>query len=431
MLLTATIKRQLVIFAVLSLVALGLTFFRYAQVPKMAGVGVYDVTVEYQDASGLYPKALVTQRGVKVGKVEEMTLGDGRTVVRLRLDDDAKIPADSVAMLRSTSAIGEQYVDLVSESRGGPYLKPGAVIGVEQTVEMPQISPVLDSVNALLESVPKQATRRVLSQVQDGLGGAESDVDGIVDAAQTLLAEAHQQVDATTGLVRALTPVLRTQTELDAVTRQEWADLARVTREVAGADKALNQLLDQGPDTLATARGVIDDVAVELPLLVTNLRTVSLVAGTYLPNLTQVLAVYPATVARLQSTVNPRAEFGDVKLDLRAGVNNPVSCTDGYLAVRDRRSPAVSSVRVTDELSHCEGAPSRPSSVRGARNLPCPNSSARGPLPTACGLEFPRAQRVDGESAPTTDQSKPTLPATELRGDDWTALLTGPLGVGR
>ncbi|MCZ3133242.1 hypothetical protein NYZ18_18940, partial [Acinetobacter baumannii] len=88
-------------------------------------------------------------------------------------------------------------------------------------------------------------------------------------------------------------------------------DLARVTREVAGADKALNQLLDQGPDTLATARGVIDDVAAELPLLVTNLRTVSLVAGTYLPNLTQVLAVYPATVARLQSTVNPRAEFGD------------------------------------------------------------------------------------------------------------------------
>src|SRR5690606_664262 len=55
MLLTPLIKRQLRIFAVLAVVALGMAFFNYARVPAMLGIGVYDVSVEFADASGLYP----------------------------------------------------------------------------------------------------------------------------------------------------------------------------------------------------------------------------------------------------------------------------------------------------------------------------------------------------------------------------------------
>ncbi|WP_110206310.1 MCE family protein [Nocardioides daejeonensis] len=436
MLLTTTIKRQLCIFAVLATVALGLTFFSYAKVPTMFGMGVYDVTVEYADASGLYPKALVTHRGVKVGRVEEMALGDGRTLVTLRIDDDAKIPTDVRAELRSTSAIGEQYVDLVSGTRGGPYLEEGATIPVERTVEMPQITPVLDSLDALLDSVPGRATREVLAAAQEGFGDSGQDVDALVDASTELLDEAQAQIEATSGLIRTLQPVLGTQQQVAADTREYAARMAEFSTELAAGDKDLRGLIEEGAPALDTARGVLADLRPTVPLLLANLTTTGQVLRTYLPNIKQTLVVYPAMVARLQSAVNPRAEQGDVQLDLRAAVNNPPSCTAGYVAVDKRRSPSESSVRDVDPLAHCEGAPSRPSSVRGARNLPCPNSTTRGHLPADCGLRFPSGRwagdRPVGAYDLAVERSGADAQATGADSSDgWKALVMAPLELGR
>ena len=77
MILTTLIKRQLRIFAVLTLVALFFAVVVYARVPALLGVGVYEVRAEYADASGLYPKAIVTYRGVQVGEVADLEVGDG------------------------------------------------------------------------------------------------------------------------------------------------------------------------------------------------------------------------------------------------------------------------------------------------------------------------------------------------------------------
>lgn len=393
MLLTALIKRQLRIFAVLSAVALGLTFVHYARVPAMLGIGVYDVTVDFEDASGLYPKAAVTYRGVTVGKVSDLEVTDAGALATLRIDEGTDIPAGVSAELHSTSAIGEQYVDLVDPARGrdqaDPLLADGAAIPRERAVEMPQITPVLDSVNRLLESVPKAETRRVLAQVDEGLAGAGPDIGELVDASGRLLTEARGQIEATTSLISALEPVLETQTELGPRTRTAAESLADVTGAVAKDDAAdLRALLETAPGGLDAATATVTDLQPVLPMLLHNLTTNAQVLHTYLPQLRQTLVVYPATVARLQSTVNPRAAEGDVQLDLRAALNNPPTCSTGYLPPRQRRSPRHTEPRSVDPLAHCRIAADDPTAVRGARNLPCPDSQARGPLPSSCGIRF-------------------------------------------
>ncbi|NHA01246.1 MCE family protein [Nocardioides sp. W3-2-3] len=173
----------------LTVVALFFAVVVYARVPTMVGVGVYDVRAEYSDASGLYPKAMVTYQGVKVGEVAELEVGDGGATAVLRIDDEHDIPATVVAELHSTSAIGEQYVDLVPAPEGAAdpeqstSLADGDVIPVDRTVEMPQITPVLESVNDLLESVPRERTRRVLDQVDEGLGGSGPDLASTIEDA--------------------------------------------------------------------------------------------------------------------------------------------------------------------------------------------------------------------------------------------------------
>lgn len=433
MVLTRLIKRQLRIFAVLTAVALGLMVFTYARVPAMVGIGVYDVKAEFGDASGLYPKALVTYRGVKVGEVSSLELGSTSAVATMRLDSGTRIPANVDAELHSTSAVGEQYVDLVPKGAPGASLQDGDVLPRTRTVEMPQITPVLDSVNHLLKSVPLRTTSEVLDQVDEGLGPNGPEVGELIDASGKLIDEAQDRIAATTGLIQALEPVLTTQQRLAPQTVGYAASLRQLTQQLASKDADLRSLLRAGGPGLDAVSATVDDLQSTLPMLLDNLSVSGQVLNTYLPQLEQSLVVYPATIGRLQSTVNPRAKQGDVQLDLRAGVNNPPACSTGYLATRDRRSPAARTVRKVDTLAHCDGAPQNPSSIRGARNLPCPGSPARGPLPASCGLEFGQGEWPEGvdpnAAAGRASYAVSGSPDADPQRHAWQALFLRPVGL--
>lgn len=391
MVLTRLITWQLRAFVVISIVALGLTFVGYAKVPSMVGIGVYDVDVDFADASGLYPKAQVTYHGVKVGRVVGLEVSGDGAVATLRLDDDADIPRDATAELHSTSAIGEQYVDLVSDHGNGPFLTDGATIPRERAVDMPQITPVLDSVNRLLASVPKEETRRVLAEVGDGLGGSAQDLGGVIDASGRLLTEAQANIATTSSLIAALRPVLSTQAALGSRTKTYARALNELTATVAAEDAAdLSRLLTAGPAGLDALSRTVTGLQATLPMLLANVTTNAEVLHDYLPGVRQLLVVYPATIARLQTMANPRAEFGDALFDLRATFEDPPSCRSGYLPASQRRTPADTTTRDVDTLAHCEIPANDPIAVRGARNLPCPDSTRRGALPADCGLTFRR-----------------------------------------
>lgn len=437
MLLSRLIIWQLRVFVVISAAALGLTFLGYAQVPSMVGIGVHDVEVDFADASGLYATAQVTYRGVEVGRVARLEVSDDGAVATLRIDDDVDIPAGARAELHSTSAIGEQYVDLVAPSGDGPFLADGAEIPRERAMEMPQITPVLEAVNGLLASVPREETRRVLDQVADGLGGGSADLRGIIDSSGRLLTEAQASIDTTTSLVDGLRPVLATQVDLGTSTQRYAAALADLTATVAAEDTAdVRALLANGPGGLDALSRAVTGLQPTLPMLLTNVTTSASVMNAYLPGLRQLLVVYPATLARLQGVANPRAGLGDARFDLRATFNDPPSCRTGYLPRDQRRAPGETTTRDVDSLAHCAIPVDDPIAVRGARNLPCPDSSRRGPLPDACGLTFPRGVWPDAGGTVAYDlavgrggKAEPPDPEAEKGDELWTILVLAPLAV--
>jgi phospholipid/cholesterol/gamma-HCH transport system substrate-binding protein len=435
MMLTPLIRRQLRVLTVLTVVSVGMTALLYARVPSLLGIGVYDVSADFRDASGLYPRAIVTYRGVQVGDVSKLELTEDGARATLRVKSSHDIPDDVVAELHSTSAIGEQYIELVpGDSKD--FLEHGDVIPTGRTKELPQISPVLDKLNGLLESVPRQQTRRVLAELDRGLGGSGDDIAGVVDNASELVTAAQVELDSTTSLITALRPMLDTQIEQLGHTRAYARSLAQFTTEVAGHDADVRALLDDAPAGLSSATAFVKDSRATLPTLLANLTTNAEVFNTYLPNLEQILVVYPATVGRLQQAVNPRAAEGDVKLDLRANLDDPEHCTAGYLPVGQRRSPGEGSVRPVDGSAHCTLARGAGPTVRGARNLPCPNGSGRAALPRGCGLDF-----GDGRQTPVRARPGETLAPDgrayrfeqylPLEGDEgWKTFVLRQLGLG-
>ncbi len=66
-----------------------------------------------------------------------------------------KVPADLAAEVRSMSAVGEQYVELLPRTNSGPYLDNGSVIAMSNTKVPQQVGPMLDQLGKLVDTIPK------------------------------------------------------------------------------------------------------------------------------------------------------------------------------------------------------------------------------------------------------------------------------------
>ena len=107
------IRFQLTIFAIVTVVCVGAISAFYLHVPSALGIGSYNVTANFVAGGGLYQNANVTYRGVTVGRVESVGLTNDGIVAAMRLNSGTPVPDNVTATVKSVSAVGEQYIDLV------------------------------------------------------------------------------------------------------------------------------------------------------------------------------------------------------------------------------------------------------------------------------------------------------------------------------
>src|SRR5689334_10499341 len=135
--LTRFIKIQLIIFTILTVAAVAVLGLYYLRLPSLAGVGQYTLYAQLPRSGGLYATGNVTYRGTQIGKVTEVEPTENGARATMSIDSRYKIPADATANVHSVSAIGEQYLDLVSTGNPGQYLKEGQTVGDRSTNMVP------------------------------------------------------------------------------------------------------------------------------------------------------------------------------------------------------------------------------------------------------------------------------------------------------
>ena len=85
------------------------------------GIGQYTLKAELPASGGLYPTANVTYRGITIGKVTDVEPTEHGAEATMSIDSRYKIPVDATANVHSVSAVGEQYLDLVSTGNPGKF----------------------------------------------------------------------------------------------------------------------------------------------------------------------------------------------------------------------------------------------------------------------------------------------------------------------
>ncbi|MCP2317271.1 phospholipid/cholesterol/gamma-HCH transport system substrate-binding protein [Nocardia amikacinitolerans] len=406
--LTRFVRVQLGIFAVLTVIGLTIMAGTYVQLPAMFGIGRYDVTVQLAATGGLYPHANVAYRGTNVGKVDEVRLTPEGVEAKLSIDSDYKIPADVDAWVRSVSAIGEQYVDLIpAESPKGGNLAAGVVIPEDRTKLPQDVGTLLDQTDRLLSSVADTRLRQVIDEAFRAFNGAGPDLQRFIDSASLLVQEAQNSSEPTKKLIEQIGPLLDTQIRSDAAIRSWTADLATVTDQLRAHDPALTGILRDGPAAMQRVSTQFQDLKPTLPLVLANLVSVGQVSTIYHAGLEQLLVVYPPLVAALMTAVRGPVEYG-VLVDFMMTVNDPPACTTGFLPEDQRRSPSELDFVDTPPGLYCKIPQDSPIEVRGIRNTPCMEyPGVRAPTPELC-----RTGYVPEGDNPPFGPPQPVAPAS-------------------
>jgi len=180
--LTRFVRIQLAIFAIVGAIGVIAMVLFYIQAPTLLGIGRMTVTLELPATGGLYRFSNVTYRGVQVGKVTAVALAANGAKATLSLGTSPKIPANLQADVLSVSAVGEQYVDLRPRTDSAPYLHDGSVIAMHDTTIPQAVGPMLDQLNALVKSLPKNKIGQLLDEAFQGFNGAGSDLGSLADS---------------------------------------------------------------------------------------------------------------------------------------------------------------------------------------------------------------------------------------------------------
>lgn len=402
------VKGQLAVFVIVTIVGVLYALVSYIKLPEILGYHRYTIAMDLSSAGGLYPQANVTLRGVTVGQVKGISLTPTGVQATLEINDGVRIPVDVAAQVRNTSAIGEQYVDLIPEQRAngagasvvaGPYYaEHGATIPASETIVPIEVNTVLQNVNSLVASLPTGDLKNAVNQLYIGLNGNGVALQRIVDMTQLLVHTGNENITPTTALIQDSQQVLATQESTAGDLRGTVNNLTSFTQQLVGSDSAIRGTIAQAPGLTGQFTALFQQLQPVLPSLLANVTSVGQVAQVYEPALQHVITVLPAINNALISdgdSTSPVDGQQVAKLNFKAAVNNQ-SCTTGFTDAAHQRDPADLSLTTIPLSSYCKEPQSSAEIVRGARNAQCPNSAVRSASAAGCGLVFDPKAEPDG-----------------------------------
>jgi phospholipid/cholesterol/gamma-HCH transport system substrate-binding protein len=366
--LTPFIRRQLILFGILTVISILVLGVYYLQVPSLVGIGRYTLRAELPASGGLYPTANVTYRGVTIGKVTGVEPTQQGAEATMSIDSRYKIPIDATANVHSVSAVGEQYLDLVSSGNPGKYFSEGQTI-TKGTVPS-EIGPALDTANRGLAALPADKIPVLLDETAQSVGGLGPALQRLVDATQAIVGDFKTQITDVNDIIQHSGPILDSQVNSGSAI-ERWAhNLNVLAAQGARNDQHVKSILSQAAPTADQVNEVFSDTRDSLPQTLANLEVVFELLKRYHTGMEQVLVLLPQGASAAQTVAAPFPRYA--ALDLALSINQPPPCMTGFIPASEWRSPADTSVAPLASGTYCKIPMDTPAnSVRGSRNIPC------------------------------------------------------------
>ncbi len=224
-----------------------------------------ELTVELKSAGGLFEGSAVTYRGVKIGKVTDIELTDEGVEAHLRLSAGSEVPESSLAVVRSLSPVGEQYLDFQPESAGEPFLQSGDTIPAESTDIPMSLQSTVVAVNDVLRQIDEDKLHTTLVELARGLDGTGDELGRLIDDGRLLIEELDRIYPQTERLLRNGDTVLDVAPDKAAELRRLGTSAKQLAAFLRDYDPELRDTLRRAPGQIEELEALVQDAREVLP----------------------------------------------------------------------------------------------------------------------------------------------------------------------
>src|SRR5882724_2149680 len=148
-----TLETRLGIFVALAVIAAVLILETVGGVDRFRRG--YHLNADFRSVQELKVGDRVKMAGVELGRVEEIQLTNNmvRVVMKLSRKQTANVKTDSVAKVRFTGLLGQNYIGIEFGSPSAPVVSEGAILKTEEQTDLSQIMQKLDNVASGVENL--------------------------------------------------------------------------------------------------------------------------------------------------------------------------------------------------------------------------------------------------------------------------------------
>lgn len=300
--------------ALVATLALSLVYLYSGVIGQSVTKRANTITVTLDSTGGLFEGSGVTYRGVRVGRVGTIRLDGENVVATAKLNPDREIPADAIAVVRSLSPAGEQFLDIQPRSDGPPYLQNGHLFGKTETATPTSVAKALGSVDRLVGQIDEKDLQTVISELADAFAKPD-DLGRLLTLSQNTLRTIDDLWPETLRTLENGKVVL--QTGVDK--QDEFGEFAKSSRELAGwlrdYDPQLRTIIDTTPAQIEVFRTLVAEYALKLPAVFDDAVSLTDLIAARDPHFRELLKTFPSGAQRL----------GDTLFDKRFHVNMLVS----------------------------------------------------------------------------------------------------------
>ncbi len=264
-----------------------------------------DYRAVFTSAEGLHPGSDVMIAGVRVGKVNDIVLRDGRAHVSFNVATDQRVPAAGMAVIRYADMLGGRYLSL-TRGRGGPSMDPGTTIPVERTRPPLDLTALLNGFKPLFESIDPQQVNELSGQIISVFEGERGTITDLLTKVVAVTSAVSEQDQVIGEIVSNLNEVLGTMNRNRGEMRDLITGLRELTSSAAQNREQIAATLDSGSQLAGSLSDVLDDIG---PGLSRDMRSVHAVTDDLVRNQRELEATVRGLPPFLE-TINRAGGYG-------------------------------------------------------------------------------------------------------------------------
>lgn len=240
-------------FIVFLVVALVLTVLVYGSLRRDTSAGSHGYSALFADVTGLRPGDDVRVAGVRVGRVDTISLDDDVARVGFRLENDQQLYADTIASVRYQNIVGQRYLGLARGPRpeSDIPLPPGSELPVDQTEPSFDIGAMINGFEPLFTLLDPEQADALSQSLIDAFQGDSGAIGELVVRARDMTAVFAERDELLGNLIDG------SKTATENLARQD-ATLDAVLNNAQQLITALNERRDTLVSSLGSVTHAVD-----------------------------------------------------------------------------------------------------------------------------------------------------------------------------